>query len=153
MIVFFSIPKFLPRAVGKNTWSDSQWSTSLPQRGWRMYMGWFALSLSSISDVMLPLLTWWFRQRFFCEFPLLRRRGNYEPKKEDNMKKKSKAPTCGQLCRSQAITPFHHRGLYSNRTWPAVGTYGTCDCFLTPITPTGDHLAASHSTNNTHPHC
>ena len=73
--------------------------------------------------------------------------------KKENMKIKTKAPTCGQLSGSWAITPFHHRGSYSNRTWPAVGTYGTSDCFLTPISPTGDHLAASHSTNNTHPHC
>ena len=62
--------------------------------------------------------------------------------KKGNMEKNTKAPTSGLLCRSQAKTPSYHRGSYSNRTWPAVGTYGTCDCFLTPISPTGDHLAA-----------
>ena len=92
-------------------------------------------------------------EELFLNLPPLRSGEIYEPKKEEDLKKISTAPTCGQLCRSQANTPFHHRGLYSNRTWPAVGTYGTCDCFLTPITPTGDHLAASHSTNSTHLHC
>ena len=49
------------------------------------------------------------------------------------MNKDTKAPTCRQLCRSQAKTPSYHGGLYSNRIWPAVGTYDTWDCFLTPI--------------------
>ena len=32
-------------------------------------------------------------------------------------------------------------------TWPAEGTYGTLGCFVTPITPPGDHLAVPHLTN------
>ena len=145
LIAFISKP--IPCAIGINSWYVSMFPTLLWLLEEDEYMR------ADMPFLCLPSLMWWFGQRNLSKLSSIEMEGNLWTKKKENMKKKTKAPTCGQLCGSWANTPFHHRGLYSNRTWPAVGTYGTCDCFLTPITPTGDHLAASHSTNNTHPHC
>ena len=141
------VSKLIHFTIGINNWWIYHWSTFLWLNREEKYIR------ADLPFLCLSSLMWWFGQRILSKLSSIEKEGNLWPKKKENIKKKSKAPTCGQLCRSQANTPFHHRGLYSNRTWPAVGTYGTCDCFLTPITPTGDHLAASHSTNSTHPHC
>ena len=143
----FFISKPIPCAIGINSWYVSMFPTLLWLLEEDEYMR------VDMPFLCLPSLMWWFGQRNLSKLSSIEKEGNLWTRNKENMKKSSKAPTCGQLCGSWANTPFHHRGLYSNRTWPAVGTYGTCDCFLTPITPTGDHLAASHSTNNTHPHC
>ena len=60
--------------------------------------------------------------------------------------RKTKGAHLWALCGGWAIRPFQHRGSAPFVTRPAVGTYGTIECFLTPITHHRRSYGSTHST-------
>ena len=62
-------------------------------------------------------------------------------KKKEDMERKTKAPTCGQLCDGQARTPLHHedstppRHPATSRHLRYIGTFR-----FAPINPPGTYL-------------
>ncbi len=101
-------------------------------------------------NATLPAVTekWLFEQIILFIFPSIEKEGNLCSKKKRNMKKKTKAPTCGQLCRVDGKPASTTGNLLHPFTWPAVGTYGTWGCRASPSPPWGSPGRA-HSTYNT----